>query len=69
MCTVGGAKPVRFQCHVSLLGVLIVATLAGTESPRSLTESLPLAVAKEAKVSDMEDDQLGDEDLNYLDNQ
>ncbi|XP_072572045.1 neurobeachin-like protein 2 isoform X2 [Paramormyrops kingsleyae] len=40
----------------------------GTENPRSLTESLPLAVAKEAKVSDMEDDQLGDEDLNYLDN-
>uniref|UniRef100_A0A4W4FS75 Neurobeachin-like protein 2 n=1 Tax=Electrophorus electricus TaxID=8005 RepID=A0A4W4FS75_ELEEL len=33
------------------------------------TESLPLAVAKEAKVSDMEDDQLEDEDLLYIDNQ
>uniref|UniRef100_A0AAY4CST8 Neurobeachin-like protein 2 n=1 Tax=Denticeps clupeoides TaxID=299321 RepID=A0AAY4CST8_9TELE len=35
----------------------------GAESPRSSTETLPLAVAKEAKVSEMEDDQLGDEDL------
>ncbi|XP_035386698.1 neurobeachin-like protein 2 isoform X2 [Electrophorus electricus] len=41
----------------------------GAESPRSSTESLPLAVAKEAKVSDMEDDQLEDEDLLYIDNQ
>ncbi|XP_029359422.1 neurobeachin-like protein 2 isoform X2 [Echeneis naucrates] len=39
----------------------------GTESPRS-SEPLPLAVAKEAKVSDMEDDQLGEEDLIFLDN-
>ncbi|XP_035491031.2 neurobeachin-like protein 2 isoform X3 [Scophthalmus maximus] len=38
----------------------------GADSPRS-TEPLPLAVAKEAKVSDMEDDQLGDEDLVILD--
>ncbi|XP_072317552.1 neurobeachin-like protein 2 isoform X1 [Eucyclogobius newberryi] len=38
----------------------------GAESPRS-SEQLPLAVAKEAKVSDMEDDQLGDEDLMFLD--
>ncbi|XP_040899506.1 neurobeachin-like protein 2 isoform X3 [Toxotes jaculatrix] len=37
----------------------------GADSPRS-SEPLPLAVAKEAKVSDMEDDQLGEEDL--LDN-
>uniref|UniRef100_A0A4W6DRB4 Neurobeachin-like protein 2 n=1 Tax=Lates calcarifer TaxID=8187 RepID=A0A4W6DRB4_LATCA len=36
-------------------------------SPRS-SEPLPLAVAKEAKVSDMEDDQLGEEDLVFLDN-
>uniref|UniRef100_A0A8C9XVM0 Neurobeachin-like protein 2 n=1 Tax=Sander lucioperca TaxID=283035 RepID=A0A8C9XVM0_SANLU len=35
--------------------------------PRS-SEPLPLAVAKEAKVSDMEDDQLGDEDLVFVDN-
>ncbi|XP_068425985.1 neurobeachin-like protein 2 isoform X1 [Clinocottus analis] len=39
----------------------------GADSPRS-SEPLPLAVAKEAKVSDMEDDQLGEEDLVYLDN-
>uniref|UniRef100_A0A3P8V3W9 Neurobeachin-like protein 2 n=1 Tax=Cynoglossus semilaevis TaxID=244447 RepID=A0A3P8V3W9_CYNSE len=39
----------------------------GAESPRS-SEPLPLAVAKEAKVSDMEDDQLGEEDLVNLDN-
>ncbi|XP_076009798.1 neurobeachin-like protein 2 isoform X2 [Genypterus blacodes] len=38
----------------------------GADSPRS-SEPLPLAVAKEAKVSDMKDDQLGDEDL-LLDN-
>uniref|UniRef100_A0AAY4CTK7 Neurobeachin-like protein 2 n=1 Tax=Denticeps clupeoides TaxID=299321 RepID=A0AAY4CTK7_9TELE len=38
----------------------------GAESPRSSTETLPLAVAKEAKVSEMEDDQLGDEDLFLL---
>ncbi|XP_062322796.1 neurobeachin-like protein 2 isoform X4 [Osmerus eperlanus] len=40
----------------------------GAESPRS-SEPLPLAVAKEAKVSDMEDDQLGEEDIVFLDNQ
>ncbi|XP_039972847.1 neurobeachin-like protein 2 isoform X6 [Xiphias gladius] len=39
----------------------------GADSPRS-SEPLPLAVAKEAKVSDMEDDQLGEEDLVFLDN-
>ncbi|KAM3613566.1 uncharacterized protein V6R79_001520 [Siganus canaliculatus] len=38
----------------------------GADSPRS-SEPLPLAVAKEAKVSDMEDDQLGDEDVVFLD--
>uniref|UniRef100_A0A671PKV5 Neurobeachin-like protein 2 n=1 Tax=Sinocyclocheilus anshuiensis TaxID=1608454 RepID=A0A671PKV5_9TELE len=31
--------------------------------PRSSTEPIPLAVAKEAKVSDMEDDKLEDEDI------
>uniref|UniRef100_A0A671WQ36 Neurobeachin like 2 n=1 Tax=Sparus aurata TaxID=8175 RepID=A0A671WQ36_SPAAU len=35
-------------------------------NPRS-SEPLPLAVAKEAKVSDMEDDQLGEEDVVFLD--
>ncbi|XP_034030839.1 neurobeachin-like protein 2 isoform X2 [Thalassophryne amazonica] len=39
----------------------------GADSPRS-SETLPLAVAKEAKVSDMKDDQLGEEDLVFLDN-
>lgn len=39
---------------------------SGADSPRS-SEPLPLAVAKEAKVSDMEDDQLGEEDV-FLDN-
>ncbi|XP_056300146.1 neurobeachin-like protein 2 isoform X3 [Pseudoliparis swirei] len=39
----------------------------GADSPRN-SEPLPLVVAKEAKVSDMEDDQLGEEDLVYLDN-
>ncbi|XP_076826894.1 neurobeachin-like protein 2 isoform X2 [Brachyhypopomus gauderio] len=41
----------------------------GADSPRSTTESIPLAVAKEAKVSDMEDDQLEDEDLLYINSQ
>uniref|UniRef100_A0A671PHP8 Neurobeachin-like protein 2 n=1 Tax=Sinocyclocheilus anshuiensis TaxID=1608454 RepID=A0A671PHP8_9TELE len=35
----------------------------GADSPRSSTEPIPLAVAKEAKVSDMEDDKLEDEDI------
>ncbi|KAJ8354366.1 hypothetical protein SKAU_G00219330 [Synaphobranchus kaupii] len=41
----------------------------GADGPHSPTEALPLAVAKEAKVSDMEDDQLGDEDIVFLDKQ
>ncbi|KAM4736367.1 neurobeachin-like protein 2 isoform 1-T1 [Anableps anableps] len=39
----------------------------GAESPRS-SDPIPLAVAKEAKVSDMEDDHLEEEDLVFLDN-
>uniref|UniRef100_A0A8C1KFS1 Neurobeachin-like protein 2 n=1 Tax=Cyprinus carpio TaxID=7962 RepID=A0A8C1KFS1_CYPCA len=35
--------------------------------PRSSTEPIPLAVAKEAKVSDMEDDKLEDEDFAFID--
>ncbi|KAM5156980.1 neurobeachin-like protein 2 isoform 1-T1 [Mantella aurantiaca] len=35
----------------------------GTDHSQTLTDSFPLAVAKEAKVNEMEDDQLGDEDL------
>ncbi|XP_055065658.2 neurobeachin-like protein 2 isoform X2 [Misgurnus anguillicaudatus] len=34
----------------------------GADSPRSSAEPLPLAVAKEAKVSDMEDDKLEDDE-------
>ncbi|XP_033848417.3 neurobeachin-like protein 2 isoform X3 [Acipenser ruthenus] len=41
----------------------------GADHLHSPTESIPLAVAKEAKVSEMEDDQLGDEDLVFLNNQ
>ncbi|KAM9488840.1 neurobeachin-like protein 2 isoform 2-T2 [Clarias gariepinus] len=41
----------------------------GAESPRSSAETLPLAVAKEAKVSDMEDDQLEEEDLCFINSQ
>lgn len=40
---------------------------AGADSPRSSTEPIPLAVAKEAKVSDMEDDKLEDEDFAFID--
>ncbi|XP_016424397.1 neurobeachin-like protein 2 [Sinocyclocheilus rhinocerous] len=39
----------------------------GADSPRSSTEPIPLAVAKEAKVSDMEDDKLEDEDIAFID--
>lgn len=46
--------------------VAIFLWLSGAESPRG-SEPLPLAVAKEAKVSDMEDDQLGEEDLLFWD--
>lgn len=45
---------------------LCACMFSGADSPRS-SEPLPLAVAKEAKVSDMEDDQLGEEDLVFLD--
>ncbi|XP_031760024.1 neurobeachin-like protein 2 isoform X1 [Xenopus tropicalis] len=38
----------------------------GTDYTQSLTDSFPLAVAKEAKVNEMEDDQLGDEDLKNM---
>ncbi|XP_060777738.1 neurobeachin-like protein 2 isoform X2 [Neoarius graeffei] len=41
----------------------------GAESPRSSTEPPPLAVAREAKVCDMEDDQLELEDLLFIDSQ
>ncbi|XP_062978473.1 neurobeachin-like protein 2 isoform X1 [Elgaria multicarinata webbii] len=40
----------------------------GADYLHNLAESLPLAVAKEAKVSEMQDDQLAEEDLSFLDN-
>ncbi|XP_020371025.1 neurobeachin-like protein 2 isoform X1 [Rhincodon typus] len=41
----------------------------GTDHIRNPPDSLPLAVAKEAKVNELEDDQLGDEDLVFLNSQ
>uniref|UniRef100_A0A8D0HAD2 Neurobeachin like 2 n=1 Tax=Sphenodon punctatus TaxID=8508 RepID=A0A8D0HAD2_SPHPU len=41
----------------------------GADYLHNQAESLPLAVAKEAKVSELEDDQLAEEDLLFLDNQ
>ncbi|NXW51293.1 NBEL2 protein, partial [Nyctiprogne leucopyga] len=41
----------------------------GADHLHNPAESLPLAMAKEAKVSELEDDQLAEEDLPILDNQ
>ncbi|KAM3822734.1 neurobeachin-like protein 2 isoform 1-T1 [Vipera latastei] len=41
----------------------------GADGLHNPAESLPLAVAKEAKVSEMQDDQLAEEDLSFLDTQ
>ncbi|XP_065438613.1 LOW QUALITY PROTEIN: neurobeachin-like protein 2 [Chrysemys picta bellii] len=41
----------------------------GADHSHTPAEPLPLAVAKEAKVSELEDDQLAEEDLEFLDNQ
>ncbi|NWI56296.1 NBEL2 protein, partial [Calyptomena viridis] len=41
----------------------------GADHLQTAAESLPLAMAKEAKVSELEDDQLAEEDLPVLDNQ
>lgn len=46
---------------------MLLSFFSGADSPRS-SEPIPLAVAKEAKVSDMEEDQLGEEDVIFLDN-
>lgn len=43
--------------------------VSGADHLHNPTESLPLAMAKEAKVSELEDDQLAEEDLPVLDNQ
>lgn len=43
--------------------------ISGADHLHNPTESLPLAMAKEAKVSELEDDQLAEEDLPVLDNQ
>lgn len=54
------------SCKQCTVKTLLFLWSAGADSPRS-SEPLPLAVAKEAKVSDMEDDQLGEEDVIFLD--
>lgn len=56
---------VLYSYAVLVYTVCVCVCSAGTDSPRS-SEPLPLAVAKEAKVSDMEDDQLAEEDFNFL---
>lgn len=43
--------------------------IPGAEHLQNPAESLPLAMAKEAKVSELEDDQLAEEDLPVPDNQ
>lgn len=43
--------------------------ISGADHLQNPAESLPLAMAKEAKVSELEDDQLAEEDLPVLDNQ
>lgn len=43
--------------------------ILGADHLQNPAESLPLAMAKEAKVSELEDDQLAEEDLPVLDNQ
>ena len=43
--------------------------ISGADHLHNPAESLPLAMAKEAKVSELEDDQLAEEDLPVLDNQ
>lgn len=52
--------------HGAVKMLLFFVCVLGADSPRS-SEPLPLAVAKEAKVSDMEEDQLGEEDVIFLD--
>ncbi|NXJ86632.1 NBEL2 protein, partial [Trogon melanurus] len=50
-------------------GLLDCHLISGADHLHNPTESLPLAMAKEAKVSELEDDQLAEEDLPVLDNQ
>lgn len=63
LCTLT-SYPSCVYCAVKML--LFFVCVSGADSPRS-SEPLPLAVAKEAKVSDMEEDQLGEEDVIFLD--
>lgn len=51
-------------------GFLLISPLVpGADNLHNPAESLPLAMAKEAKVSELEDDQLAEEDLPVLDTQ
>lgn len=68
-CTVMMCFEILMMCCDVMQYFNLFSVLKGAESPRSSTEPLPMAVAKEAKVSDMEDDQLEEEDLLFIDSQ
>ncbi|XP_026578840.1 neurobeachin-like protein 2 [Pseudonaja textilis] len=55
----------HYDCHAEASALRDNLGADGLQGP---AESLPLAVAKEAKVSEMQDDQLAEEDLSFLDN-
>ncbi|XP_059585234.1 neurobeachin-like protein 2 isoform X1 [Alligator mississippiensis] len=55
----------NFDCHQEASAL---RDNLGADHLQTSAESLPLAVAKEAKVSELEDDQLAEEDLAILDN-
>ncbi|XP_061443028.1 LOW QUALITY PROTEIN: neurobeachin-like protein 2 [Rhineura floridana] len=56
----------NFDCHTEASAL---RDNLGADYLHNPEESLPLAVTKEAKVSEMQDDQLAEEDLSFLDNQ
>ncbi|XP_066487542.1 neurobeachin-like protein 2 [Tiliqua scincoides] len=56
----------NFDCHAEASAL---RDNLGADYLHNPAESLPLAVAKEAKVSEMQDDQLAEEDLLFLGNQ
>ncbi|KAJ6655114.1 hypothetical protein lerEdw1_006018 [Lerista edwardsae] len=56
----------NFDCHTEASAL---RDNMGADYLHSPAESFPLAVAKEAKVSEMQDDQLAEEDLSFLENQ
>ena len=54
-------------CRLLTMCVVLLWFTVGADSPHA-ADLLTLAVAREVKVSDMEDDQLGDEDVIFWDN-